>query len=466
MNNKKFLDECRENIPDIEILISDEDRLAYSHSAYPLEYKWILQGDYQNIPSAIVVPRTTDEISRVVSIANNYKVGLIPFGGGSGIVGGSIADQGQVIIDTKQLRKFSINDKNCTVTVGAGWTGAELENSLNHFGYTSGHYPQSYQSAVIGGMVATRAIGTFSTKYGKMDDIVISMQVVLPDGKILNTHNAPKRSTGPELMELFLGSEGVYGIITEIELKIHPKPETRIFKSYTFPSTLDGLEAVRNIIRTGIFPALVRLYDKTESEHKIELFGLEKGKSLLLLAFEGLHDIVAVEEKLSHAICISHGANYHGNRPAENWFNTRFSTKKMQDYDAMYGGVADAIEVAASWDNIGKVWQSMRDALIPISEVVDCHFSHFYHSGASVYVIFHTRTNDDWEAEKRYKQCLKKAILASLKFGGNVSHHHGVGTAKSEFLKFEHGQIGVEIMKKIKKTLDPNGIMNKEVLGL
>ena len=467
MDIQGFLVEVRNISPAIRILDREEDRLIYSHGAYPLEYKWILQGKYPYTPSAIIIPNSTDAISQVVRLADQYQVGIIPFGGGSGIVGGTKADNGQVMIDTKLLRNFSINHKNCTVTVGAGWTGAELENELNHYGYTAGHYPQSFQSAVIGGMVATRAIGTFSTKYGKMDDIVTSLEVVLPDGEILQTHRAPKRSTGPELMELFLGSEGVFGIITKAEMKIYPKPEKRLFEAFTFPSTSDGLEAIRNILRKGVNPAVVRLYDEVEAEHRIELMGLEKGQALLYLGYEGFSEMVDLEQKMSKQICLAHGAIYHGPEPGENWFKSRFSTKKMQDYDAMRGGTADAIEVAAPWDCIETVWRSMRESLKSMTEVVDCHFSHVYHSGASVYVIFHAKTGkDDVEGAKRYEQCLRTAIATSVANGGNVSHHHGVGTAKADFMVGEHGEVGMKVMSKIKQALDPKGLMNKGVLGL
>ena len=467
MNVTTFLEEVRKITPAIRVLDREEDRLVYSHGAYPLEYKWILQGKYQYLPSAIVMPASVDAISQVVKLANRYEVGIIPFGGGSGIVGGTKADNKQVMIDTKLLRDFSINHKNLTVTAGAGWTGAELENKLNHYGYTSGHYPQSFQSAVVGGMVATRAIGTFSTKYGKMDDIVTSLEVVLPDGDVLQTHHAPKRSTGPELMELFLGSEGVYGIVTKAEMKIYPKPENRVFEAFTFPSTSNGLEAIRNILRKGVNPAVVRLYDEVEAEHRIELMGVEKGQALLYLGYEGFVEMVDLEQKISNQICLAHGATYHGLEAGEQWFKSRFSTKKMQDYDATRGGTADAIEVAAPWDCIENVWRSMREALEPMTEVVDCHFSHVYHSGASVYVIFHAKTDlDDVEGEKRYKECLKTAIETSIANGGNVSHHHGVGTAKADFLVAEHGEAGMKVMRKIKQALDPKGLMNKGVLGL
>lgn len=464
---KEFFVEIQENLKDVEILTQEEERLIYSHGCYPREYKWMLQGKYPHITRGILIPNNEEEISEILKLANKFNIGIIPYGGGSGIVGGSIPYNGEVIIDTKRLVDFSINTVNCTATGGCGLTGAEFENMLNERGYTCGQYPQSFQSACLGGMVATRAIGTFSTKYGKMDDMVTALGVVLPDGQILNTHRAPKRSTGPELNEIFLGSEGVYGIITSVEMKIYPIADKRIFKTYTFPTTEDGLRAVRTFIHKGLRPAVVRLYDDVEATHKINQYGFEKDFALLILVFEGIDEMVDLEAKLTDEICKANLGRDKGELCSKEWLETRFSTKKMLDYDAQKGSTADAIEVAAPWDKIEDVWREMRKALAPYCEVVDCHFSHVYHNGASVYVIFHAKTDgDDYDGEQRYLKCLKVACETSLKFGGNVSHHHGVGTAKAEFLVKEHGESGMKVMKVIKDGLDVNSILNKGVLGI
>ncbi|MDR1966971.1 MAG: FAD-binding oxidoreductase [Synergistaceae bacterium] len=464
---ENFFGRVRENCPQTEILTDEEDRLIYSHGCYPREYKWMLQGKYPHLAGGVLKPSCAGEISEIMRLANAHGVGIIPYGGGSGIVGGTIPQNGQVIVDTKRLTGFSVNAANLTARGGAGLSGAEFENLLNRRGYTSGHYPQSFQSACLGGMAATRAIGTFSTKYGKMDDMVTALDVVLPTGEILKTHEAPKRSTGPELVQLFLGSEGAYGIITSVEMRIHPIAESRIFKTYTFPTTEDGIGALRAIIHKGLRPAVVRLYDEVEASHKIAQYRFETGFALLILLFEGYEEANELESRIGSEICAAHLGREKSEDAAKDWFATRFSTKKMLDYDAIRGGTSDAIEVAAPWDRITTVWREMRRALEPLCEVVDCHFSHVYHSGASVYVIFHSKTGgDDKAGENRYLDCLKIACETSVRHGGNVSHHHGVGTAKAEFMKLEHGESGVEVMKKIKNALDPNGILNKGVLGL
>jgi alkyldihydroxyacetonephosphate synthase len=464
-NIRKFLDSLK--LKPYQILEQIEDRLIYAHGVCPYEYKWMLQGPYKYVPEAILVPESAEEVGEILKKANEFKVGVIPYGGGSGSVAGTVAERGEVMLDVKQLLGISINEKNCTAEGGAGVTGAEFENYLNIHGYTCGNYPQSFQSAVLGGMAATRAVGTFSTKYGKMDDIVNSLEAVLPDGQIVRTHKAPKRSTGPELNQLFLGSEGVYGIITKVECKIYPLPQTRYFEAYTFPETSNGLEAIREFLQMGINPAVLRLYDHEESVAKINKYGFEEGWSFLIVGYEHLEDIVNVQKKIVRETCLKRGGVSKGETPGKDWFNSRFSTKKIQDSHALTGGTSDAIEVAAPWDCIETVWREMRKALEPLCNEVECHFSHFYHTGASVYVIFYAESGgNDFDGEELYLKCARTAIETSLKHGGNISHHHGVGKLKGEYMDLEHGKEGLYVMRKIKEALDPGKILNEGVLGI
>jgi alkyldihydroxyacetonephosphate synthase len=465
--NSAYIRKLREALPQLPILEAVEERLIYAHGCYPVEYKWLLQGPYKYLPGAILTPSTVEEVSAIMKLADAMEVPVIPFSGGSGIVGGSIAENEEIMVDLKGLRDFKLNAVNGTARGGAGLTGAEFENRLNELGYTTGHYPQSFQSACLGGMVSTRAIGTFSTKYGKMDDMVNALEVVLPDGQILRTHRCPKASTGPELDQLFLGAEGTLGLVTAVEMKIYPVAEKRAFEAFTFPSTEVCLSAIRQFVQNNIHPAVVRLYDEEEAVAKIEKYGFEKGYVFLVVGYEGLARQVDLERELVREFCLADGGIYKGEQPGIDWFNTRFSTKKMLDYDALKGGTADAIEVAAPWDCIVNVWREMRKALEPLCESVDCHFSHVYHTGASVYVIFHARTGgDDFEGEKRYRECLDIAIRTSLANGGNVSHHHGCGKAKAAYLPLEHGEAGMKVLRDIKDAIDPKGLLNKGVLGL
>ena len=367
MGLDEFVKSVAKNAPGVNILDREEDRLVYAHGVCPYEYKWRLQGPFKYLPSLIVLPENVGDVCEIVKSAVNFGVGLIPFGGGSGSVGGTTPDDNQVIVDLRRLRSFSLNEVNCTATGGAGLIGADFEDMLNERGYTAGHYPQSYQSATLGGMTATRAVVTFSTKYGKMDDMVNSLEVVLTNGDILRTNRAPKRSTGPELKEIFLGSEGTYGIVTSVEMKVYRVAEARYFEAYTFPATLRGLYAIRGFIQSGIKPAVVRLYDHAESVSRVEKYGFEKGWSVLIMGYEGLRDMVDLERRHVERECRANGGIPKGRQAGDDWMKKRFSTKKIQDYHAIRGGTSDAIEIAAPWDCIGRVWQEVRRVLEPLS---------------------------------------------------------------------------------------------------
>ena len=462
----RFIARVRE-LPGLEVLTAQEDLLLSAHGTYPVEYKWMRQGPYPRVPGAVVRPADTAAVSAALRAASDERVAVIPVGGESGIVGGTMAEARQVLIDTRLMTSFWLEPDNCTVIAGCGLTCAELEERLGRRGFTAGQFPQSAHSATLGGMAATRAVGTFSSRYGKMDDMVTGLEVVLPGGRILRTHPAPKRSSGPELMQLFLGSEGTLGVITEVSMKVYRVPESRLFRTCVFPDTASGLRAIRRFIQDGARPAVVRLYDETESVEWLSKLGLPPGGCFLVLVFEGPDGLVRAEEEFTLRACRGEGAREHGPDGAALWFEGRFATRKMLEYHRTRGRTADAVEVAAPWDRIETVWRGMRAALLPLCTEVDCHFSHFYHTGASVYVIFYADTgSDDAAAELRYRECLKLAIDASLAHGGNVSHHHGIGRSKAAWMEAEHGPAGLEVLRSIKRALDPHGIMNPGVLDL
>ncbi len=464
--NQMVFEDLQKVVGKDNISVKMIDRIAVSHGTAPIEYKWIKQGEYPYLPDCVLWPNTTEQVQEIMRIANRYKTVVIPYGGGSGIVGGSIPFNGGILLDTKKLTKMDVNDTNLTVTVQAGVNGQQFEDELNRLGYTMGHLPQSIRSATIGGWIGPNAIGTFSTKYGKIDDMVIALEVVLPTGELMYTRKSPKASCGPDLNQLFVGSEGAYGIITEATFRIWPIQESREFDVYTFPTTHNGLEAIRKIMRTGLYPAVVRLYDEDEGAEKIEKFHYEKEYAILFLGFDGSKELVALERKICKEICLAEEGIYKGNEAGWDWFENRISTQAMIRTSRKEGGTADAIEVSAPWDKLEDVWRNMRNALLPLAQIVHCHFSHIYHTGGSVYVIFYSETGkDDIAGERRYLDCVNTALEACIQAGGTISHHHGVGAIKSPWMKAEHNE-GYEVMKKIKKVLDPNNILNPPVLGL
>ena len=464
--NDSVLDELKAVLPSENVSVKKIDRIAVAHGVNVAEQKWILRGNYPFLPDVVVWPETAEEVSDIIKIANKYGTVVIPYGGGSGSVCGTVFYNGGICVDIKKLIKFEVNDINHTLTAGVGYNGMHLELELNRRGYTMGHYPQSINSSVVGGWVAPIAIGTFSTKYGKFDDILISLEAVLPTGEIIRTHPAPKASNGINLNHLFVGAEGSTGIVTEATMKIWPMPETRKYSVYTFDSTHNGIEAIRKIMHTGITPAVVRLYDEDESEEKIRAYGYEKGFAILFLGFEGRSDLVELELKISHECCIGEGGNFKGDQAGKDWEKTRYDTASGVLACKVPAGMHDCIEVGTTWDNLENVWLEMRNAMAPYAHILFVHFSHIYHTGAMLYLIFRRLSDGDTvTGEQDYYKCVKTSIDAAIKYGATISHHHGVGTLKSPWMEQHHGA-GFDVMKKIKSALDPNNIMNPPALGL
>jgi alkyldihydroxyacetonephosphate synthase len=464
--NVGVIQELRKELPFAMVSTNIVDRLAVSHGVCPPEFKWIQMGKYPYVPDIVIWPETTEQVSKILKIANKHTVNVIPYGGGSGSVMGTVFYDYGICIDMKRFIDFNLNKKGLSVTVGVGWNIAQLEDELNRFGYTTGHFPQSMLSATIGGSIATIAVGTLSTKYGKFDDMLLALEAVLPTGEIIFTKESPKKSCGINLNHLFLGSEGSFGICTKATIKIWPYPESKKYSVYTFKTTHDGLEAVRKIISSGINPALVRLYDEPEAVFNIDRFNYEKGYSLLILGFEGLEDMVQLETKISDQYCLKEGGSFKGYEAALHWKKDRFSTAYGLDTSHLPFGACDSLEVSASWDKLEDVWLTMRNSLAPYAQIIHAHFSHMYHTGGNVYCIIHTINGEKPEdAEKNFIKCVDEAIDACVSAGGSISHHHGIGTLKTKWMFAEHNQ-GLKVMKKLKKLFDPNNIMNPRVLGI
>ena len=451
----------KKNVSDREI-----DRLSYSKDYWPIALRWTLEGKVAALPDFIVWPETTQQISHLVHLANEKEIPVIPFGEGSGVLGGSVPIKGGIIVDMKKMSNIqALNDVNLTVTVQPGINGMNLERTLNKNSYTLGHIPQSLYCSTLGGWLACRAAGQFSTKYGKIDDMVISLEAVLPQGEIIKSKTIPKSSTGPQIDRLLLGSEGTLGIITECTLKVWPYPEKRVLQSYVFSELDQALESIRLILREGIYPAVVRLYDKIETSRHFYQMKKARGKLMLILVMEGDGDLVDLEEKVSHKICSVHTGESCGVNPVEHWFSTRFNVKEISEFlprDVVF----DTIEVSVMWDKSVHLYESMISAMNSIEGVImaSAHASHFYPQGVCFYFTFggtpiNTTPNDF------YTSVWDAAMKACITNGGSVSHHHGIGLMRSSWLPEELGE-SFEILKKIKHTLDPKNIMNPGKMGL
>lgn len=481
---------------------SRADRLIYSRDFWPLLTLKLQGGKAPQLPDYVVWPKTADEVSEVVSLARREGVPVVPFGAGSGVNGGTVPVKGGIMLDLKKMnRLLSVNDQSLIAVAEAGIIGETLERRLNAKGYTLGHLPASIYCSTLGGWLACRSAGQLSTKYGKIEDMVLGLQVVLADGRIVETKTAPRTATGPDIKQVFVGSEGTLGVITRAALRAVPMPEARVFLGVSFPDVHSGLEAVRLILRQGIRPAAVRLYDELDTMIALrggrhggrDAKGMSKGfkaalirraerlalsspglmkrlikllpaNCLLVLTFEGKKEIADLEAKLSGEICAGEGGKDLGPFPGEVWWKNRYRISYQMSPLFYAGALADTIEVVATWDRVKGLYHRMREA-ISRHALVMAHFSHAYQEGASIYFTFASSARTPREKEKKYMTVWSQAMEACVREGGSISHHHGIGLLKAPWMEKELGE-GIRVLKAVKTALDPKGIMNPGKLGL
>lgn len=438
------------------------DLLAYSSDSTLISLNWMIEGKIAALPDLVVWPETTEQISAVLKVANEFKIPIVPYAEGSGVVGGAIPVFGGIILDMKKFNNvLEINDKNLTVTVEAGTNGMNLERILNTRGYTCGHIPQSIYTSSVGGWIAHRAAGQFSTKYGKIEDIVIGLEVVLPQGEIVRFKTTARASTGPQLDKLFLGNEGTLGIVTQATLKIWPYPEKRALISYAFPSIIEALESCRLILRKMVFPGVIRIYDQAETSRHFEHVENAKEKVMVVFVCEGNSNLVDLEQSIVSEICNSMSGVDCGKEPVEHWFETRFKVKESSMFPP-YKIVADTIEVAVMWDKAVELYLSVVEATSKISGnvLISAHVSHFYPNGVGYYFTFGGVPPKGTSEFEFYQECWNITIKAALDAGGSFGHHHGVGINRSKWMENEWGAVGLETLRKIKMIFDPNNILN------
>jgi alkyldihydroxyacetonephosphate synthase len=448
------------------VTITETDAVLNAHDAWPLSEAKIRAGELLPFADVIVFPGTTEEVSQVLKIANEMQIPVVPVGGGAGTCGGTQPIYGGIQLDIKRMDKvLHIDHESMTIHVQAGLVGIDLEETVNRHGYTWGHTPTSLRASNVGGFIATRSGGSMSSLYGKIEDLTLGLQVVLADGTVVECKAVPRHSVGPDLRQLFIGSEGTLGVITEATFRLFPKPETRHFKSISFPDVHSGLEAIRLIFRAGIFPSVVRLYDPEDTAFHITRFAeVPEGHCMLLLAFDGSIEQVKLDERKATEICLKTGQDY-GEGPSKGWWEHRYDMYYPTKLTTAGYSIGDTIDIVATYDKLENVYHAMKTAMEAHDVFVLSHFSHMYPNGGSIYMIFFTSQPDAETAWKKYKKIWDDGVAACLHEGGTMSHQHGVGMTRSTYVEDELGS-GFMVLKRIKEILDPNGIMNPGKLGL
>lgn len=450
---------------------ADEHLWAYARDASPLAVRDALAGRRAAVPSGVAWPQTTDEVAQVVRLAARHRVPVVPYGGGSGIVGGALVDRPVLVMDMKRMRRIrAIDPVSLLVTVDAGVIGSVLEEELGEQGLTTGHYPQSLGSSTVGGWIAHRGVGTFSSLYGRVEDLVLGLEVVLADGSVLSTRAVPASAAGPDLKRLFLGAEGSLGVVTAATLQVHRLAEAREPVAFTASSFRDALDFARCVVQAGYRPAVVRLYDVVETEDQFGSLGLAQAACLVFVIIEGPATLVRTTLSETRRIAGAGGlAEVDGPAVAEHWLRHRFSTAGLCRTLGTPLGVADALEVAADWSRIGATYEQMRTAMIEAAGEggrVYGHASHVYPSGANLYLIFHAQALHEEQVAERYRDVLRAAMDACLAAGGTITHHHGVGVLKAPWMPQELGAVGLRVLRSVKHALDPQATLNPGRLGL
>jgi len=451
----EFVEKVRHIVGEENVSESECDLISYSLDYWLYGVFLSQYGSLPSLPSAVISPANSEEIQAILECANEHKVPLTPFGGGSGVLGGAIPMHGSAVLNLQRMNRFvSLDETSLIAEFEAGIIGANLERELNHRGYSLGNIPQSLYCSTLGGWIATRAVGQFSTKYGKIEDMVFGMEVVLPDGNLLNMRPVPRRSTGPSLKDLFLGSEGAFGIVTKAVVSVHPLPEATAKQSFVFPSIEVALDVVRRILRGDAKPAVVRIFDEAESER---YFG--RSKVTIIFISEGEPDFVALESSTVRRIAEENGGEPEGEDPVNIWLKKRFDIG-LGPVIMQQGGIVDTIEVVSLFTDAVNLYEDMTASMKAVdgAVMVSGHFSHFYREGACLYVTFVGFPEDPF---RYYKDTWTAAMGATSRNNGSISHHHGIGYWRKEFMQQELGAHGVELLQRIKSALDPNGILNR-----
>lgn len=454
------------------VLTEEADRMVYGVDYMWVPRLWIDRGLVPPLPDFVVLPGTPQEASAIVKLANVYRIPIIPWGGGSGSQGGIMPVYGGITLDMKRLNKIlEINEKSYTVAAQAGINSYELESSLNRAGYTLPHIPASLHSATLGGSIACRGSGVLSTKYGKIEDIVLSLQVVLPNGDIIRTLPLPNHAAGPGILQLFVGAEGSYGIITEATLRIEKLSEERRFKTFLFDGLSSGIEAGKRIMLGRLQPSVIRLYDEAETRKRIKkILGLSLKKgSYMVLGYDGQREIIDLQERLAAGICKELGSEELDPELAWEWWNHRYNfyyPPHCLDFPWMFG----TMDTLCTFDRIENLYwtkkKTLEERYADWNLEYIAHLSHWYPWGVMLYdrFIIQDPPVDVEEALALHNEIWNLAVRTSIACGGVLNEHHGVGLKLARLVREQYGP-AFQVLRGLKEALDPNNIMNPGKMG-
>ncbi len=472
-----------------QIARSDDERLLHAYGkSYP-DLLRVRRGQVDRAPDVVILPDGHADVEAVVFAAHRHSVCVIPFGGGTNIVGGvnPLERSGRMVVslDLRNMHRIlSLDEASQTATIEGGALGPTLEEDLQRRGWSLGHHPDSFEFSTLGGWLATRSAGMQSDAYGKIEDMVVSLRMVTPLGT-LTTRPAPRAATGPDLNQVAVGSEGVLGVITEATMRVHRNPPVRAYHGFLFPSFEAGYAALYECVTGGFPPSLFRLSDARETELAFRMKRPETGlKSLvtgavksylarkgyaapclMIAGFEGEPDAVRPLRAGAFRILKRHQGFHLGTKVGDAWSREKYNLPYLRDYVMDYGVMADVAETSTVWSNLLPLYHAAKKTLEDRFRAdhkpfyLGCHISHTYKTGASLYFTLaaHMTPGRELEEYYRYKRLITETFVTH---GGTLSHHHAVGIEHQAWIEHEVTPTGVRALKGLKAALDPGGIMN------
>jgi len=465
------------------VFVDAEDRIRHAAGKGYADLVRLRSGRLDDAPDAVVCPGTPDEIARVLALCAAEGIAVVPFGGGTSVVGGVEPMRGAherlISLDLVRLRDVEVDARSLTARLGAGLRGPEAERALGAAETTLGHFPQSFEYATVGGFAATRSAGQASSGYGRFDALVTSIRLITPAG-VIETGESPHTAAGPSLRELVIGSEGVLGVIPDVTVRVRAAPAERVYEAWVAESFEAGAEIIRSMAQGASLPDVIRLSDEEETRVSLALSGprgmarslFERylrlrrrgGGCLIIVGVEGESESVARRHALAGRALRAGGAVAIGRRAGRSWAHGRYAGPYLRDTLMDSGALVETLETSHTWARLGETYRAVGGALRSALDaqgtpgLVFCHLSHAYPDGASLYFTFISRARPGAELEQwaAVKTAACQAIVAT---GATITHHHAVGADHAPYMEAEVGSLGLDALRALKERLDPAGVM-------
>jgi alkyldihydroxyacetonephosphate synthase len=473
-----------EAVGEESVFVGAEDRLRHATGCGYVDLARLRSGKLEAAPDAVLLPANADAVRRVLDVCAAEGVAVVPFGGGTSVVGGIEPLRGShdclISLDLTRLRSVEVDRRSLTARLGAGLRGPEAETELGKHGLVLGHYPQSFEYATIGGFAATRSAGQASSGYGRFDSLVSSVRLIAPAGD-LRTLETPHTAAGPALREVVIGSEGAFGVIPEVTVRVRPAPRQRRYEAWMAESFEAGAEIVRALAQGPGLPDVIRISDEEETEVSLALSGPRgvagslfgsylglrhrRGGALVIVGFEDGEEAVARRRSLSVRELHRGGAVYLGQSAGRSWEHGRYQGPYLRDTLMDMGAMVETLETSHTWSELANLHAAVGGAIrASLSAqgtpgLVFCHLSHAYADGASLYFTFISRSRQGAEVEQ-WREVKRAACEAIVAAGGTITHHHAVGRDHAPYMEAEVGETGLDVLRAVKQQLDPAGIMN------